>query len=90
MTQEDRIKLLDNFAAHALQALITKMPFLDLEGKEGKKVTTEEMKEIKQDITKSAYEYASYMLISRDHSIGWVEENEGFFNQTKKDPLAKQ
>lgn len=67
--------LLDRFAEVALAALIAKIPLLDIEGEIGQKVSEESMREIKKQICKSAYEYASYMFIARKESRIWLNDN---------------
>ncbi len=76
--------LLDQFAASALNALITKMPFLDKEGKIGEKVGEDELLQIKKNLAKSAYEYASWMLIAREEQKEWLKENEAAFKQSNQ------
>lgn len=68
-------ELLDQFAGQALTGLISKLPLLDIEGEHGTKATPEEIAKIKKEIAKSAYEYASYMLIARNESIEWLNRN---------------
>jgi hypothetical protein len=73
MTNEN---LLDQFASSALTALINKMPFYDEKGEYGKQLSADELRIIKKELTATAYEYASYMLIARQKSIEWLRENE--------------
>lgn len=78
---DNEVKLLDQFAGLALEALISKMPFYDAKGEYGKMVDQEELTKIKEGIAATAYEYASYMLIKRKDSLKWIEDNKGFFEQ---------
>lgn len=75
-------QLLDKFAGIALSALIQKMPFLDIKGEQGKEVTPEELQRIKKELTGSAYEYASWMLIAKEQSMAWLEENKAALSTT--------
>jgi hypothetical protein len=68
-------ELLDQFAMTAMASLIAKLPLYDVKGEEGIKVSQEELTEIKKGITQTAYEYASYMIIARQRSLKWLEEN---------------
>lgn len=52
----------DFFAGTALQALISKMPFLDEKGELGQKISGDELQEIKKAIVESAWHYADWML----------------------------
>ncbi|MGI9582634.1 hypothetical protein ACR1PO_15670 [Chryseobacterium sp. RRHN12] len=78
---EKEIELLDHFAGQALQALISKMPFYDVNGEYGEKLTQDELTVIKEGIAATAYEYASYMLIKRKDSLKWIDKNESFFKE---------
>lgn len=75
---DGQVKLLDHFAGQALNALILKMPFYDLKGEFGKQVSQEELTVIKEGVAKTAYEYASYMLIHRKDSLEWMKKNKKF------------
>lgn len=68
-------ELMDQFAMSALATLIAKMPFYDVKGEIGVKISQEELSEIKKGIAETAYEYASHMIISRKKSHKWLEEN---------------
>lgn len=81
---DDQVKLLDQFAGKALAALIQKMPFYDVEGEFGKKVSQEELTAIKEGVAKTAYEYASYMLIHRKDSLEWMKKNKKFLTEENK------
>ena len=72
-------ELLDQFAGLALEALISKMPFYDSKGEYGKYVSQDELTEIKKGVTKTAYEYASYMLIARKEQEEWLSKNKDYF-----------
>ena len=68
MTKE---QIYDTYAASALQALIAKMPLLDNEGELGKKVSDEEMQEIKKGICASAHSYAAWMMQTRQEFVDY-------------------
>lgn len=72
-------ELLDNAANAALTALISKMPFYDTKGEYGTKIDSEEITIIKRDLAKTAYEYASYMMLAREDSKVWLHENQQKF-----------
>lgn len=69
-------ELLDKFALTAMQALIAKMPLLDRDGDVGEKIEPEKLRQVKQGICETAYEYASYMLIEREKANKWLKENQ--------------
>lgn len=60
--QED---LRDGFAAHALEALISKAPLFDREGEHGVRASPESMHEVRREMAISAYDYAEQMLVAR-------------------------
>lgn len=62
----------DMYASAALQALISKSPFLDKEGEHGKQLDDTQMHQFKIDISRSALEYASVMCSQRDEFFGQV------------------
>ena len=72
---DEKIVLLDYYASHSLNALIQKLPFFDAEGKIGEMISAEELHEIKQDIAKSAFNYAQHMIFERDNAIEWIKGN---------------
>lgn len=72
----NKYQLLDHFAGLALSALITKMPFYDSKGEFGKVISEEELQEIKKNLTDTAYEYASWMLIAQEKSYEWIDIND--------------
>ena len=81
MSIEQQQNLLDLFAASALQALISKMPFYDVNGEYGTRTPQEELTKIKKGVTETAYEYASYMLIARKKQESWLLENSEYFSK---------
>lgn len=68
--------LLDKFAMSALTALISKMPFYDSKAEHGKAIGEDELQMIKKNLTATAYEYASWMLIAREDNKQWLKANE--------------
>lgn len=88
-TIENQEQLLDQFAGLALEALISKMPFYDAKGEYGEHVSQDELTEIKKGITKTAYEYASYMLIARKEQGEWLNENKDYFQSQVTTDLPK-
>ncbi|WP_312388721.1 hypothetical protein [Chryseobacterium sp.] len=71
---ENDKRLLDDFAGKALQALITKAPFFDAKGEFGQKIESEKLNEVViNEMTKSAYGYASWMMINREEYIEWLK-----------------
>lgn len=52
----------DYFAGLSLQALISKMPMLDQKSEFGKQMEEQEMQSVKNDLAKSAWAYADWML----------------------------
>lgn len=65
-------RIMDQFAGHALQGMITKLPLYDNKGEYGTHVSDEELQTIKKGITGAAYEYASYMMLSRIEAMKWL------------------
>jgi len=78
-------ELLDHFAGLALNALISKMPFYDTKGEHGLPINEDELQYIKKNITATAYEYASWMLIAQEKSYEWIDVN----YKIKSDKIAE-
>lgn len=57
------LTLRDWFAGQALSAMISKSPFFDTKGENGKKMT--DILQFRADIAASAYQYADAMLAER-------------------------
>lgn len=72
---ENYQELLDSFAMSALNALIAKMPFYDSKSEFGKSISADDLREIKKDLSATAYEYAQYMLIERENTKTWLKKN---------------
>ncbi|MDR4892253.1 MULTISPECIES: hypothetical protein [unclassified Chryseobacterium] len=75
---EEDIKLLDQFAGHALQALIAKSPFFDVKGELGDKIEVNDLANFKRELTKTAFVYAEWMLIARGEAIEWIKNSPKF------------
>ncbi|WP_284464868.1 hypothetical protein [Chryseobacterium sp.] len=77
---EEDIQLLDQFAGHALQALIAKSPFFDRNGELGKKIEKDELADFKKELAKTAYNYAEWMLVERGEAIEWLKNSPKYKN----------
>lgn len=69
LEQEERF---DYFAGLALNALISKSPFLDVSGEFGKQISEDDMREFKKGIADTALEYASWMILGRQTQIDFI------------------
>lgn len=74
---KDKQEILDQFATAALTALISKMPFYDSNGEHGQEIDIDKLQGIKTRLAEVAYEYAGWMMISREGSKIWLKANEG-------------
>ena len=72
---EEDIQLLDQFAGHALQALIAKSPFFDRNWELWKKIEKDELADFKKELVKTAYNYAEWMLVERGEAIEWLKNS---------------
>lgn len=72
MTRQEQ---LNYFAAHALQALIAKLPLLDREGVYGVSKTQEEIEQVKSELAETAWNYGQWMLYHQEKAYKWIDEN---------------
>jgi hypothetical protein len=63
----------DNYAAAALQALVSKSPLLDKKGEIGEKKSEEEMQEIKKELCRTAHAYAAWMMQTRQEYVDYLK-----------------
>lgn len=64
----------DKYSAAALQALISKLPLLDVKAEFGQGKTPQELDEIIKELCRSAHGYATMMMITRDEFIVFLEQ----------------
>ena len=63
----------DNYAAAALQALVSKSPLLDNKGEIGEKKSEDEMQEMKKEIARTAHAYAAWMMQTRQEYVDYLK-----------------
>ena len=63
----------DNYAAAALQALVSKSPLLDNKGEIGEKKSEDEMQEIKKELCRTAHAYAAWMMQTRQEYVDYLK-----------------
>lgn len=65
----------DQYAAAALQALISKIPLADRDGEFSKEVPQEDVRKLQQDVVNAAHWYATHMICQRQEFIDYLKSN---------------
>lgn len=74
MTFDERVY--DQYAAAALQGLVSKLPLVDRDGEFSEKKTQDEINALHDEIAASAHDYACSMIRARQKFIDYLRTTE--------------